>query len=74
MNRNAILTDNQRLERNQLIEYNRQKRAEENNDDEQIPVKINSFHSQIILSRMNRFDLIDYPRILHLYQQMIMTF
>jgi len=28
MNREAILTDDQRLERNCLIEYNRKKRAE----------------------------------------------
>jgi hypothetical protein len=30
MDRNAIRTDDQRLERNRLIEYNRQKRAESN--------------------------------------------
>lgn len=43
MNRNAILTDEQRLERNQLIEFNRQKRAEGNQDEQeklQITVRI----------------------------------
>lgn len=34
MDRKAIRTDDQRLERNRLIEYNRQKRAEKITDDE----------------------------------------
>jgi hypothetical protein len=34
MDRKAIRTDDQRLERIQLIEYNRQKRAEKRQNDE----------------------------------------
>ena len=40
MDRNAIRTEDQRLERNRLIEYNRQKRRGETINDEQSLSKI----------------------------------
>jgi hypothetical protein len=41
MDRKAIRTDDQRLKRNRLIEFNRQKRAEKRNDYEKALVIVN---------------------------------
>jgi hypothetical protein len=53
MDRKAIRTDDQRLERIQLIEYNRRKREEKKSNDEvvdkQIVVLINLFHFCLII-------------------------
>jgi hypothetical protein len=88
MDRKAIRSDDQRVERNRLIEFNRQKRAEKVNDDEksleiinkQIMVFLVLFHLYIFLFFffLFRLDLVDYQHILKkillFCQLMIMIF
>jgi len=85
MDRKAIRSDDQRVERNRLIEFNRQKRAEKINDDEksleiinkQIMVILILFDLYIFLFLL-RLDLVDYQHILKeillFCQLMIMIF
>jgi hypothetical protein len=70
MDHKAIRTEDQRLERVRLIEYNRQQRTEKRNDDENT---LKMIHRQIIVFRLSmliyflilfflplRFDPVDF--------------
>ena len=65
MNPNAILSDDERMERNQLIQSNRQKRAKARTDDErdstksnkQIKVTIDAFHPEIFVVFFSRCQI-----------------